>query len=332
MTGHVNDHKLAALQSLLSISGGNIDDLEAAWLISEASVFGHVNDMWMNVFLANGASSLNYSDASYEFLAANGFANGGVTQRWHDYWLNGGGIGGFSPPDIAGLELWYDQSDLSTLWQDSGRTTAVTTPGDPVGAWDDKSVNGGHALQSTGAAKPTYQTTGIQFDGGEWLDNTLYVPADLFTTNTLYCVMRTSEISGTQCGFSAADNIGDIRYQSVSIIGTNGKGMFIVRNGPGSFAQTTSTGANDGANHVVTGSNVSDTSHKVWVDGAGLTDDTTNVGTALLALTSLGRISRANPVDFLTGYVMEAALYNTVHSAAEQAAWWGYAQTKWGTP
>ena len=97
MTGHVNDHKLAALQSLLSISGGNIDDLERAWLISEASAFGHVNDMWMNVFLANGATALNYSDASFEFLTAAGFVDGGVSKRWHDYWLAGGGVPSENP-------------------------------------------------------------------------------------------------------------------------------------------------------------------------------------------------------------------------------------------
>ena len=91
MTGHVNDHKLAALQSLLSISGGNIDDLEQAWLITEASSFGHVNDMWLNVFQVGGATSLNYSDAAYEFLSAAGHS-GGINQMWHDYWEAGGGV------------------------------------------------------------------------------------------------------------------------------------------------------------------------------------------------------------------------------------------------
>ena len=92
MTGHVNDHKLAALQSLLSISGGNIDDLEQAWLITEASVFGNPNDMWLQVFQDNGAASGNISDAAKQFLEGLGFS-GDINQLWHDYWEAGGGIG-----------------------------------------------------------------------------------------------------------------------------------------------------------------------------------------------------------------------------------------------
>lgn len=51
---------------------------------------------------------------------------------------------------------WYDPSDISTLWQDSARTTPVTASGQPVGAMDDKSGNGRHLLQATAAARPTY--------------------------------------------------------------------------------------------------------------------------------------------------------------------------------
>ena len=93
MTGHVNDHKLAALQSLLSISGGNIDDLEQAWLITEASAFGHVNEMWREVFQANGATADQWNTAAKEFLEGAGFS-GDITQMWHDYWEAGGGIVG----------------------------------------------------------------------------------------------------------------------------------------------------------------------------------------------------------------------------------------------
>ena len=94
MTGHVNDHKLAALQALLSISGGNIDDLEQAWLITEASNFDHVNGMWREVFQDNGATADQFNTAAAEFLAALGFS-GDINQMWHDYWAAGGGV---SPP------------------------------------------------------------------------------------------------------------------------------------------------------------------------------------------------------------------------------------------
>lgn len=50
--------------------------------------------------------------------------------------------------------VWYDPSDMSTLWQDSARTTAVTAVEQPVGCIDDKSGNGVNATQSTSASRP----------------------------------------------------------------------------------------------------------------------------------------------------------------------------------
>jgi len=49
--------------------------------------------------------------------------------------------------------------DLTTLYQDSAGTTAVTTAGDPVGLIEDKSGNTVNATQATSAARPTYNTS-----------------------------------------------------------------------------------------------------------------------------------------------------------------------------
>lgn len=65
--------------------------------------------------------------------------------------------------------VWYDQSDLSTLFQDAAGTVPVTANGDPVGLMLDKSGNGNHATQTVSASRPTYKTNGIlhriSFDG-----------------------------------------------------------------------------------------------------------------------------------------------------------------------
>ncbi len=70
-----------------------------------------------------------------------------------------GGAAPFSPSDISGLVLWL-QGD-GTLWQDSARTTPVTTDADPVGAWDDASGGGRHVIQATSGSRPTWQTNEI---------------------------------------------------------------------------------------------------------------------------------------------------------------------------
>ena len=67
----------------------------------------------------------------------------------------------FSPDDIAGLSLWLDADDGSTL----------TLSGSNVTQWDDKSSNGYDVSQGTTSRQPTLQTgvlnskDGVRFDG-----------------------------------------------------------------------------------------------------------------------------------------------------------------------
>jgi len=55
------------------------------------------------------------------------------------------------------LKNWYDAADFSTFWQDAGATTPVTTNGQMVLCWKDKSGNGNDIKSANG---PTY-TTGV---------------------------------------------------------------------------------------------------------------------------------------------------------------------------
>lgn len=65
--------------------------------------------------------------------------------------------------------VWYDPSDLSTMFQDSAGTIPVTAPGQPVGLILDKSGKGNHAAQSATGYKPLYRKSGnlayLEFDG-----------------------------------------------------------------------------------------------------------------------------------------------------------------------
>jgi hypothetical protein len=54
--------------------------------------------------------------------------------------------------------VWYDPSNLTTLFQDSAGTTPVTTAGQTVGKILDKSGRGNDATQ-TGSARPAYATS-----------------------------------------------------------------------------------------------------------------------------------------------------------------------------
>lgn len=53
---------------------------------------------------------------------------------------------------------WWDFSDITTLFTDSGRTTAVTADSDPIGGVADKSGSGKHLAQTVDANRPLYKT------------------------------------------------------------------------------------------------------------------------------------------------------------------------------
>ena len=72
----------------------------------------------------------------------------------------------FSPASLFRASepgVWYDPSDLTTLFQDTAGTTPVTTPGQTVARINDKSGRGNHATQATAASRPTY---GVVPQGG----------------------------------------------------------------------------------------------------------------------------------------------------------------------
>jgi hypothetical protein len=140
--------------------------------------------------------------------------------------------------------VWYDPSDLSTLFQDTAGTTPVTTAGQTVGQTLDKSGNDLDATQPTAAARPSYivdaDGTFIQHD---LVDDALTVTLpDMGTEATVAYVTRSEvrlledqTISGSYtlptqeiAGFIAidraltlAEKVNVIRYLASKVEGVN---------------------------------------------------------------------------------------------------------------
>lgn len=70
----------------------------------------------------------------------------------------------------SGIQLWLDANDASSLFQDDAGTTAVSSDGDPVGYWGDKSGNGNHVTQSASGNKPAYRPSVSNFNGKSAVD------------------------------------------------------------------------------------------------------------------------------------------------------------------
>ena len=88
---------------------------------------------------------------------------------------------GFDPASLFAQGeqgVWYDPSDLSTLFQDAAGTVPVTAVEQPVGRILDKSGRGFHATQATATSRPVLRQDGngkhyLYFDG---VDDFLVTP------------------------------------------------------------------------------------------------------------------------------------------------------------
>jgi len=93
--------------------------------------------------------------------------------------------GGFSPKTIAGLQLWLDAADASS----------VTTVSGAASQWNDKSGNGRHATQTTANNRPAYDgviggKAALTFDGANDAMATGLGSASLTGYATFFCVCR----------------------------------------------------------------------------------------------------------------------------------------------
>lgn len=79
--------------------------------------------------------------------------------------------------------VWFDPSDISTLFQDVEGTIPVTAPDQAVALILDKSGNENHAMQSTSSSRPLYKIDGglpyLYFDG---IDDSLSTTLTDFTS------------------------------------------------------------------------------------------------------------------------------------------------------
>lgn len=83
--------------------------------------------------------------------------------------------------------VWYDPSDLSTLFQDSAGSTPVTAVEQPVGRILDKSGRGNHATQATSGSRPVLSarynllTNTENFSAAYWTKSNAAVTANVIT-------------------------------------------------------------------------------------------------------------------------------------------------------
>ena len=98
----------------------------------------------------------------------------------------------FLPTNIAGLQLWLDANDASTLFQDAAKTTLAGN-GDVVGAWADKSGQGNDATQATTSNKPKVSAAaigGLNAVLGDATDDVMGISVGPLTNETIFAVVK----------------------------------------------------------------------------------------------------------------------------------------------
>ena len=186
-------------------------------IVSGSSYVGlYAADGALNVVDVSGISTSTYGGLYHPSGALRGRTApdtfSGLQAPDGSYYFNGL----FNPLNLfsAGEQgVWFDPSDLSTMFQDSAGTTPVTAVEQPVGRILDKSGRGNNATQATSASRPVLSAR----------VNLLLATATLATQNvTTAAATYTLAFSGTGTITTSGTNVGVYSAGSNSLVCTAG--------------------------------------------------------------------------------------------------------------
>lgn len=257
----INDLKAKSLRALGYT--GSIDDMYRSYLRAiSGSSLNSVDDL--EKLVLGGSGSIN--DRWKAHLDISGIRGRAMNNMLREYWstLGAGALGTSYLFRNNEVGVWYDPSDLSTMFQDSAGTTAAVV-GQPVGKILDKSGNGFHATQATSTARPVLQQDSngkyyLAFDG---TDDFMVTPSiDFSGTDKMSVFAGVRKLSDAVAGMVA----------ELSVTAATTAGTFNIVNGaaggPGPYWRGVSNGTTS-----------------VGVESAGFASPITNV------LTLIGNIS-----------------------------------------
>jgi hypothetical protein len=243
------------------------------------------------------------------------------------------------PTDIAGLQLWLDASDSTTLFTDSAGTTLATADGDPIGCWKDKSGGNRNATQTDGTQKATIKLA--QKNG----KNVVRFNA---TTSKLYGTMSTLFTDSSFVGVCRM-NTSDSSWRAVCITGASNEsmtaggrvhGVLKINNSLNQLIVSGWDPSLDGNSSIAVGSNWALFAGKfentgtnksyIWVNGAESGGDPKSIATYIEQGYQY-RIGRGTPTGELwNGDIGEICIYNSAISNYDRMNLQNYLNNKWG--
>jgi hypothetical protein len=227
---------------------------------------------------------------------------------------------------------WYDFSDIASLFQDTGRTTVVTTNGQNIKGVTDKSTAGTNHL-SEATNFPTYVSSGVNglsnanFSAHATTLGVNDTASLSLTAGTIFGVAKHTEVTNNVDLFGKSDG-SNVEYGIR--LGTAGT-IYNFQIFDGANNDTTATTGGDphnGTQHIATADFNSSAEH-IWLNSANLGSNVSTIhvfdGTGRFAIGSI--IGGA-----IIGSYCEFIVYNTVLSSGNRASVEAYLKAKWGTP
>jgi hypothetical protein len=226
----------------------------------------------------------------------------------------------FSPKSVAGLTLWLDASDVSTITKDGSNL---------VSTWADKSGNTRN-FTGAGAAKPTWTAGGlngkdcITFDGAATYVARASAISTIVTTSA-YEIFIVFEIAAAS--FSGSRMLLGASNDLVYCQGLAGGNICVLANYDGS-ADTSNRSVVADTTYVFAGRH---DGGALYLSVNGGTEDTDASGntTDVTGTINIGYRS-AGPDQYFGGVIGEIAVYNSVIGTGARAALISYLKRKWG--
>ena len=233
-----------------------------------------------------------------------------------------------STADRARVEAY-----LAAKWGISGVHAPATATNDPVGYWRDKSGNGRHATQGTGASRPTVSATALNGKRQLGLVSQHFRgPSTTWNGSaTIYWVGRTGQATAGAMVFHDGSTFEQTDAFHGGWLNTQGVGAYGNGWGSGNAPRAESPSAWRNAD-IVAGVTLSSTESVARVNGATTSTVAALTGTLSQATATqfyVGRDSGAVWTN-LNGSLAEILIYQPALSASQRARLERYLAAKWG--
>ena len=259
-------------------------------------------------------------------------------------------LGGVS----AGLQLWLDAADASTLYDATTGGSLVAADGG-VARWEDKSGNGRHATQGTAGARPARKTAiqngldVLRFDGtDDFLDSTDFLDLTAGQAMTAFVVFKRATTGRTDSllskyGFSNAGDNSTQKGWEWTVLNTDklrARYTTFASNGFSTRLSDSTVTASSFTVLTLKGSAGSLSSSTMYRNSSVIassatatameTLDNTSYAVTIGALRYTFNAATEKYLQFASGDFAEVIMYNSALSDTDRAAVESYLISKWG--